>query len=179
MNNDGRSEPLGVPRPYELPPRRWGSIPMNFITYLPATTSGYDCITTFVGGFTKRVLLVFSKGTDTATEFADCFFDQIFCLHGLPDSITSNIDPKFTSIFWSHLMHRCDIKLKMSTSRHSQIDCLTDIMNRMVSNYLRCYYTFSSTWLGSTPDCCVILIKLLQGKTPTDDTFWSGSGLAA
>jgi hypothetical protein len=33
----------------------------------------------------------------------------------------------------------CGIKLKMSTSRHHQTDGSSEIMNRMIENYLKCY----------------------------------------
>lgn len=145
QNKDGRSKPLGEPQPLELPNRRWGSISMDFITHLPTTSSGYDCITTFVDRFSKRVRLVPSLSTDSATGLADCFLTHIFRLHWLPDSLVSYRDPKFTSRFCKHLMHCCGIQLKMSTSRHPQTDGSTEIMNRMIGNYLRCYCAFHQT----------------------------------
>ncbi len=62
--------------------------------------------------------------------------------HGLPDSIFSDRDPKFTSKFWNRLMELCGIKLKMSSSRHPQTDGASEAMNRMVENYLRCYCSY-------------------------------------
>lgn len=84
---DGRKKPFGDPQPLELPDRRWGSVSMDFVTHLPKTDAGFDCITTFVDRFSKRIRLVPSKGTDSAEEVANCFFDHIFRIHGLPDSI--------------------------------------------------------------------------------------------
>lgn len=139
QNKDSRTKPFGEPQPLELPTRRWGSIAMDFVTHLPKTSGGYDWITTFVDRFSKRVHLVSSRGSDTAVDVANCFFVHIFRLHGLPDSIVSDRDPKFTSKFWTHLMSRCGVKLRMSTSRHPQTDGSTEIMNRMIGNYLRCY----------------------------------------
>lgn len=144
-NKDGRVKPLGIPQPLELPDRRWGSISMDFVTHLPPTDRGYDCITTFVDRFSKRVRLIPSKCSDTAEDVAKCFFDNIFKIHGLPDSIVSDRDPKFTSRFWSSLMDHCGIKLRMSTSRHPQTDGSTEVMNRMIGNYLRCYCAFNQT----------------------------------
>lgn len=137
LNKDGRQKPLGNPQQLELPDRRWGSISMDFITHLPVTESGYDTIATYVDRFSKRIHLVPSKSSDTATNVADDFFKHIFRLHGLPDSLVSDRDPKFTSKFWSRLMERCGIRLKMSTSRHPQTDGSKEIVNRMVGNYLR------------------------------------------
>lgn len=136
---DGRVKPLGVPQPLQLPQRRWGSISLDFITHLPETNMGHNAIITFVDRATKRVHIVPSKEEDTAEDVAKKFFDHIFKLHGLPDDIVSDRDPKFTSRFWTQLTALCGISLKMSTSRHPQADRATEIMNRMISNYLRCY----------------------------------------
>lgn len=116
---------------------------MGFITHLPTTKSGFDCTTTFVDWFSKRIHLVGSDETDTAVDVANCFFDNIFRLHGILDSIVTDRDPKFTSQFWPPLMNRCGIQQKMSTSRHPQTDGSTKIMNRIVENYLRCYCSFN------------------------------------
>lgn len=136
---DSRKKPLGVPEPLEAPQRRWGSISINFITQVPVTTSGYDSITTFVDRFSKRIHLVASKTTDTALDLANCFFDNTIRLHGLPYSIASDRDPKFTAKFWQELMRKCGIKLEVSTSKHPQTDGSAEVMNRVVENYLRYY----------------------------------------
>lgn len=69
------------------------------MTHLPATSHGYDAITTFIDRFSKRVHFVPSKGTDDAADFAQAFLDNVFKHHGLPDTIVSDRDPKFTAKF--------------------------------------------------------------------------------
>ena len=120
-----------------------GSLATDFIVHLPKTKDGYDAITTWVDRLTRRVHFIKSKTTDTAVDVADSFFTNIFKHHGLPDSIVSDRNSKFTSEFWKRLMDLCGIKLKMSTSRHPQTDGASEIMNRMVENYLRCYCSYN------------------------------------
>lgn len=136
---DNRVKPLGEPQPIPLPERRWGSVAMDFITHLPVTPRGFNSITTIVDRFSRRVHFMPSKDTDTALDTARSFFNEVFRLHGLPDSIISDRDPKFTSAFWEHLMKMCDIKLRRSSSHHPQTDGSSEIMNRLVEKYLRCY----------------------------------------
>ncbi len=136
---NGRKKKLGDPRPIELPTRLWGSIATDFTVHLPKTKSGHDAITTYVDRFSKKVHFIARKTTDDAIQVANNFYHEIFRLHGIPDSIVSDRDPKFRSRFWSELMKLCGVKLKLSTSNHPQTDGSSEIMNRLVENFLRCY----------------------------------------
>ena len=50
-------------------------------------------------------------------------------LHGLPTSIISDRDPKFTSKWWHELHRLLGTKLLMSTSFHLQMDGITERAN--------------------------------------------------
>ena len=139
---DSNQKKLTDPMSLEMPDRRWGALATDFIVKLPKTKDGYDAVTTWVDRLTRRVHFFKSKTTDTAVDTANAFFTNIFKLHGLPDSIVSDRDPKFTSEFWKRLMKLSGIQLKMSSSRHPQTDGASEIMNRMVENYLRCYCSY-------------------------------------
>ena len=82
---------------------------------------------------TKRVHFIPSRSTDSATDVSEAFFNNVFRYHGLPDTIVSDRDPKFTSHFWKHLMDLCGVKL--FSSNHPQTDGSSEIMNRMLENY--------------------------------------------
>lgn len=138
-NRDNPTKPLGEPQPLDILERRLGSLLMDFVTHLSTIERRYDCITTFVDKYSKRIHLVPFRGTDSATNVAECFFDNIFQLHGLPYSIVPERDPKRTPKLWNHLISCCDIQLKISTRWHPHTDGWTEIMNRMTGNYLRCY----------------------------------------
>ena len=139
---DSNQKKLTDPMSLEVPERRWGSLATDFIVSLPKTKDGYDAIITWVDRLTRRVHFLKAKGTDTAEDTANAFFANIFKHHGLPDNVVSDRDSKFTSKFWGRLMELCGVKLKMSTSRHPQTDGSSEIMNRMVENYLRCYCSY-------------------------------------
>lgn len=124
---------------------------MDFVTHLPTTPEAFDCKTTYVDRLTKRIHLVPSGSEDTAETVAKCFFRNIFRLHGLPDSIVSDRDPRFTSQFWQQLLNMCGVHLKMSTSKHPQTDGSSEIMNRMVANFLRCYCNYPQTNWANPP----------------------------
>lgn len=131
--------PLNEPTALELPHRRWGLLSTDCITFLPKTPRGYDAITTWVDGLSRRVHFYPSKTTDAAPELAQSFFERIIPQHGLPDAIFSDRDPRFLSKFWQELFLRCGVQLKTSSVRHPQTDGASEVMKRVIENYIRCY----------------------------------------
>jgi hypothetical protein len=89
--------------PLEIPGQRWESISIDLITDLPTTSLGYDSIWVCVDRLSKIVHLKAINKTITAPELARVFRDEIFRLHGLPNNIVSDRDPRFTAAFWSQL----------------------------------------------------------------------------
>ena len=87
------------PTSLEVLERRWGSIASDFSVKLPKTKNGYDSITTYVDRLSLRVHFIPSKDSDTAVDVSNSFFSNLFKHHGMPDSIVSDRDPKFTSKF--------------------------------------------------------------------------------
>ena len=124
------------------PKRRSGTISMEFITRLPKISNGYDSISTVVDRFSKRPHFIPCTSNITAVQVARLFHKHIFQLHELADFINSDRDPLFTFKFWKKLMETLKINLTMSTARHPQTDGQTELMNRIVEEYLRVYCNY-------------------------------------
>ena len=90
---------------------------------------GSETTTVFVDKLTKLAHFVPSTTSATAVDVAHQFFDNIFKLHGLPTSIISDRDTRFTSRFWQELHKLLDVKLVLSTAYHPQTDGQTEVMN--------------------------------------------------
>ncbi|XP_061337897.1 uncharacterized protein LOC133284810 [Gastrolobium bilobum] len=95
--------PAGTLQPLNIPEWKWQSISMNFVTGLPRTQAGYDAIWVVVERLTKSAHFIPVKGTYTTEKLAQIYVKEIVRLHGVPESIISDRDPKFTSQFWSSL----------------------------------------------------------------------------
>jgi hypothetical protein len=77
---------------------------------------------------------------------------NIVKLHGLPSSIVSDRDSKFTSKWWTELHRIMGAKLLMSTAFHPQTDGATERMNRSVAQIFRTMISPDQTdWVAKIP----------------------------
>ena len=98
-NKGATQRPYGVLQPLPVPDYQWQHISMNFIFHLPKTRSGFTAILVVVDRLSKMVHFLPTFVTATAEDTAALFRDRVFCLHGMPQSIVSDRDVKFTSSF--------------------------------------------------------------------------------
>lgn len=138
-NKPSRQRPAGLLQPLATPAQRWDTVTMDFMVRLPKTARGFDAITVFVDKLSKQVHLAPSKTTDTASDVARLFFDNVFRLHGMPRTIVSDRDTKFTGHFWRELHRLMDVKLAMSTAFHPQTDGQTERANQTLGTILRAF----------------------------------------
>ena len=110
---------------------------MDLVTDLPTSTSGYDTLLVFVDRFTKMIRIAPCNKTVTAEGIARLFIDTVFKLHGMPASLVSDRDPRFTGRFWRALTSMLGIELKFSTAYHPQTDGQTERANRSIEEMLR------------------------------------------
>jgi len=112
-------------------------IGMDFIEALPKV-GGKTVILTVVDYFSKYAHFIPLAHPYSAELVAQAFYSEIVRLHGVPQSIVSDRDPVFTSLFWKELMRLAEIKLQMTTAFHPQSDGQTEVANKVIVMYLRC-----------------------------------------
>ena len=69
---------------------------------------------------TKSTHFLAVRMTFTLEEFCRLYIREIVRLHGVPVSIVSNRDPRFTAQFWKSFQKAMGTQLSMSTAFHPQ-----------------------------------------------------------
>jgi len=90
---------MGLYTPLPVPDRPMDLVSLDFVLGLPRTQKGYNSIMVVVDRFTNMEYFISCKKTCDAKHVAHLFFTEIIRLHGLPKSIISNRDVKFTGHF--------------------------------------------------------------------------------
>ncbi|GJR06369.1 putative reverse transcriptase domain-containing protein [Tanacetum coccineum] len=80
----------------EIPKWKWDGIEMDFVTKLPRTSSGYDTIWVIVDRLTKSVHFLPMREDYKMDMLARLYLNKIFARHGVPISIISDRDSRFT-----------------------------------------------------------------------------------
>ena len=115
-------KPGGPLQPLPIPIWKWDEITMDFITGLPKTSRGHDAILVVVDRLTKSAHFLPFKIGHPLERLAKLYMDEVVRLHGIPVTITTDRDTRFTSHFWYGLQRALGSKLQFSTSFHPQTD---------------------------------------------------------
>ena len=111
---------------------------VDFITKLPLA-QGYNSILVVVDWFTKIAHFVPTTKKTMAEGVARLFRENIWWLHGLPESIISDRGPQFAAGLMRELNGLLGIKTKLSIAFHPQTDGQTECMNQELEQYLRMF----------------------------------------
>lgn len=76
---------------------KWDEIIMKFITKLPRTSKGHDFISVMVDCLTKSARFIPTKESLYVDRLAYIYIKKVVKFHGVPNSIVSDRDSRFTS----------------------------------------------------------------------------------
>ncbi|KAA0036152.1 pol protein [Cucumis melo var. makuwa] len=96
---------------------------------------------------TKSAHFVQGKSTYTVSKWGQLYMTENVRLHGVPVSIISDRDARFTSKFWKGLQLALGTRLDFNTAFHPQTDGQTERLNQVFEEMLRaCVLEFSGSW---------------------------------
>ncbi|GJZ73894.1 putative reverse transcriptase domain-containing protein [Tanacetum coccineum] len=130
-----------------IPVWKWENITMDFVTKLPKTSTGQDTIWVIVDRLTKSAHFLPMKETDSMEKLTRHYLKEVVSRHGVPVSIISDRDSKFTSHLWKSLNKALGTQLDMSTTYHPETDGQSERTIQTLEDMLRaCVIDFGKGW---------------------------------
>jgi hypothetical protein len=135
---DLTTKPFGVAQILDIPVQPWDSIAMDFVGPFPSS-NGYKHIMVIMDRFSAAIILVPLKDSFSARDVADVFLKHVYARYGLPKSIVSDRDARFTSHFWQAFHRQIGVDLLMATSFHQNTNGQVERANRTIGQMLRIF----------------------------------------
>ncbi|RZC11704.1 Transposon Tf2-9 polyprotein, partial [Glycine soja] len=144
--------PSGKLQPLEIPQWKWDSISMDFVVGLPRTPRGLDYIWVIVDRLTKSTHFIPINIKFSLEKLTTLYISEVIRLHGVPSSIVSDRDPRFTSRFWESLNRVLGTKLRLSSAYHPQTDGQTERTIQSLEDLLKaCVLEQKESWESFLP----------------------------
>ena len=170
--------PSGLLQPLPIPTQVWAEKLMDFVEGLPRS-KGKSIILVVVDRITKYSYFLPLAHPYIVETVAQIFFEQVFRLHGMPQSIVYDRDPTFISHFWTELFRLQGTIFNFSSANHPQTDGQTEVVNRTLEMYLRCLtgakpkdwvswlpwakYCYNTSWHSATK---ITPFEVVYGRPP-------------
>ena len=144
--------PSGLLQPLEIPEWKWEHLAMDFVVGLPRTKANHDAIWIIIDRLTKSAHFLPINEKFSLERLVQLYLKEIVVRHGVPVSIVSDRDPRFTSRFWRRFQEHLGTKLNMSTAYHPQTDGQSERTIQTIEDMLRvCALDFKGSWDDHLP----------------------------
>jgi hypothetical protein len=122
-------------------------ITMDFVSGFPKGMKGSDAIWVIADRLMKSALFLPIKMTDSVDKIAKMYINDAVRLHGIPVSIVSDQDPRFTSRLWPSIQHALGTRLDVSIAFHPQTDGQSERVIQVLEDLLQaCVLEFGGNW---------------------------------
>src|SRR5262244_3217049 len=139
--------PSGLLQKMDIPQWKWEEITMDFVVGLPRTQRGHDAIWVVVDRLTKSAHFIPIRLSQPVEQLARLYIDHVVRLHGIPVSIISDRDARFTSKVWKGLQAALGTQIRLSTAFHPQIDGQSERTIQTLEDMLRsCSLDWKDSW---------------------------------
>ncbi|XP_024020452.1 uncharacterized protein LOC112091328 [Morus notabilis] len=139
--------PGGELQPLPIPDWKWDHVTMDFVTGLPRTQEGYDAVWVVVDRLTKTAHFIPIRDDYKVPKLCRLYIERVVTLHGVPMSIVSGRDARFTSKFWKGLQNALGTELRFSTAFHPQTDGQSERVIQILEDMLHaCILDFGGRW---------------------------------
>ena len=120
----------------KVPKKPWSHLTVDFITKL-SVVAGKDVILVVCDQLSKMTHFVSITEETLAEGLVRLFRDNMWKLHGLPESMVSDRGPQFAAELTKELNRMLGIEIRLSIAFHPQTDGQTERMNQELEQHLR------------------------------------------
>nr|GEV06537.1 putative reverse transcriptase domain-containing protein [Tanacetum cinerariifolium] len=146
--------PSGLLMQPAIPEWKWDNIMMGFFTKLPKSSQGFNTIWVIVDRLTKSAHFLLIRENDPLDKLARLYLNRIVARHGIPVSIVSDCDKRFTSNFWRSFQKALGTDICMSTAYHLETDGQSERTIQTLEDMLcACVIDFGNGWVKRLPLC--------------------------
>ena len=139
--------PSGLLQPIRIPEWKWDRITTDFVAELALTRRKHDSIWVVVDRLTKLAHFLPVRTNYSLDKLAKIYIKEIVWLHGIPKSIISDRDPRFTSRFWGKLQEALSTRLNFNTAFHPQTNGQSKRVIQVLEDMLRsCVVDYEGNW---------------------------------
>ncbi|XP_071700181.1 uncharacterized protein [Rutidosis leptorrhynchoides] len=179
----------GLLQPLDIPVWKWDDISMDFVCGLPKTVKRHDATWVVIDRLTKSAHFLPIRMDYSVSKLSEIFQQEIVRLHGVPSSIVSDRDPRFTSRFWKGLHKAWGTRLKLSTAFHPQTDGQSERTIQILEDMLRACaldwkgnwdeylclveFAYNNSWQASI---CMAPFEMLYGRKCRAPVCWNETG---
>ena len=128
--------PTGLLNPLPIPQWKWDNITRDFVSGFSLTQQKHDSVWVIVDRLTKSAHFISVRINYSMDQLAELYVEEIVQLHGVPLSIASDRDLRFTSRFWKELQSALGTRLNFSTAFHPHIDGQSERLIQVLEDML-------------------------------------------
>ena len=120
---------------------------MNFIINMSSAKNSYikktsDAILIMINKLIKHIIYISMIKNLNIKRLVNLLWWKFVFQHEMMRSIISNWDSLFINHFWITLCWHLEVKQKLSTAFHLQINNQTERQNQMLKHYLQVYFNY-------------------------------------
>ena len=111
--------------------------------------------------------LIPTNAHDTAEDTAEIFLWNVVHMHGIPRSLISDRDPRFTSSLWRTFCECLAVKHLLTTEHHPQTNGQAEQTNQTMKQLLRAAQFEGSLWFDILPH-----VEVAMNSAYIHDSSW-------